>query len=417
VRPSFVRTPLPLSAAPAPLLAAVCLFTIVLVACGGSPAAPPTTRPLATVVSVDEVKAMVDTGLAALRRGDLAGWRRALPSRPGAGRKALAALAAHLAPLPWDHLSANVEPIPSHPDRFDVRVLGGFGGAGPEDRIVAERVLRVRAVAGTPTIVGDLSPTGTRIIGVMAFHAPRALVAPPAVVLYDSTWRPQAEQVAAAAAWSRRRLDVIGLRPKQRVLITLYTSAQQAMGSFGEALTEPRLRFFTIDPLRWSVKRWSPADVGVVAPALAGRGAWAPSMLAHEMTHAFTIRWFWNTKFEPQFLEEGIAVYVEGSRTYAPLRARLATGSLSQQLRVSLAIADLWAGASTGRVRFEYLEAGALAGYIIDHWSVDRYRRFSQAIANSTTSNTAIDQITRRELGVSWAQFYAGWTQYVSTLP
>jgi len=135
------------------------------------------------------------------------------------------------------------------------------------------------------------------------------------------------------------------------------------------------------------------------------------------MTHAFTIPWFWNTKFEPQFLEEGIAVYVEGSRTYAPLRARLATGSLSQQLRVSLAIADLWAGASTGRVRFEYLEAGALAGYIIDHWSVDHYRRFSQAIANSTTSNAAIDQIARHELGVSWAQLYAGWMQYVSTLP
>jgi hypothetical protein len=210
---------------------------------------------------------------------------------------------------------------------------------------------------------------------------------------------------------------VIGLQPKQRVLITLYNSAQQAMDSFGEQLTEPRMRFFTIDSLRLSVKRWAPADVGVVAPALAGRGAWAPSMLAHEMTHAFTIRWFWNTKFEPQLLEEGIAVYVEASRTYAELQNRLASGSLSHELRTKLALGDLWAGASTARVRFMYLEAGALAGYMIEHWSVDAYRRFSKAVADSDTSDAAVEKITQRVLGVTWARFYAGWTQYVSTLP
>jgi hypothetical protein len=360
---------------------------------------------------------MFDTGLAALRRGDIAGWQRAVPSQPGSGRRALAALAAHLSPLPWSSLVADIEPIPSQPTRFDVRVLGGFAGAGPADRIVAERLFRIRLVAGVPTVVADISPAGTRIVGVMAFHAPRALVASAAVVLYDKTWKPQAEQIGAAAAWSRRRLDVIGLRPKQRVLITLYNSAQQAMDSFGEQLTEPRMRFFTIDPLRLSVERWKPADVGVVAPALAGRSDWAPSMLAHEMTHAFTISWFWNTKFEPQLLEEGIAVYVEGGRTYAALQNKLASRSLSHELRSNLALGDLWSGTSTARVRYLYLEAGALAGYIVDHWNVDHYRRFAQAVADSDTSDAAVEKITRRVLGIPWARFYAGWKQYVSTLP
>jgi hypothetical protein len=39
-------------------------------------------------------------------------------------------------------------------------------------------------------------------------------------------------------------------------------------------------------PVRVSDDPWSPGDIGIVAPELAGRDDWAPTMLAHEMAHA-----------------------------------------------------------------------------------------------------------------------------------
>jgi hypothetical protein len=68
-----------------------------------------------------------------------------------------------------------------------------------------------------------------------------------------------------------------------------------------------------------------------------------PSVLARELAHAFTIRWFAGTARTPALLVEGIAQTAEGASA-GHLRDEVATGNQLWPLPESFASEDIWAG-------------------------------------------------------------------------
>ena len=368
-------------------------------------------------VAAADVRAAFIAGLACVKAGDRAGWQERLPAGGLAAQRVLGELYDHLAPLRWTALGAGVTAIPGKSDVFDVKLTGSIAGVGPADRVLAERVLVVRRPADRLTVVGDETPAGIRHEYLMAFDKPRLIEAEGGVVVYDSTWRARAQELAADLPQARARLALLGLHPRRPVLVLVFSSSAQVNDYLAQGLSEERGRFFSDEAERLSGAAAAPADIGVVAPALAAREAWAPLMLAHELTHAFTMPWFDKTVHAPPLLEEGLAVAVEGGRSYAPLRRELAGGNKSMPLLQAFAVGDLWMGSSPARVRLAYLESGAVVGYILQRWGPAPLRRFVLQVADSSLSSHDVKEAVRRRLGESWPQFYAGLVQYVDTLP
>jgi hypothetical protein len=371
----------------------------------------------AAPVAVADVRAAFNAGLTCVKAGDLAGWQERLPAGGSAAQRVLAELYRHLAPLRWTSLGAGVTAIPGKPDTFDVKLTGSIAGVGPADRLVAERVLLVRRLDDRLTVVGDETPAGIRHEYLMAFDKPRLIEAQGGVVVYDSTWRARAEELAADLPQARARLALLGLHPRRRVVIFCFSSTAEVTDYLAQPLDQGQGKFFSDEARRLNGGAAAPADIGVVAPALAAREAWAPLMLAHELTHAFTLPWFDKTAHAPPLLEEGLAVAVEGGRSYAALRRELASGNKSMPLLEEFAVGDLFMSGGPARVRLAYLESGAVVGYIVAHWGPVPLRRFVVEVADSSLSPHDIKEAVRRRLGESWTRFYAGLVQYVYTLP
>jgi hypothetical protein len=368
-------------------------------------------------VAATDVRAAFVAGLTCVKAGDLAGWQERLPAGGAAAQRVLAELYRHLAPLRWTALGAGVTTIPGKPDVFDVKITGSIAGVGPTDRVLAERVLVVRRPADRLTVVGDQTPAGIRQEYLMAFDKPRLIEAQGGVVVYDSTWRARAQQLATDLPQARARLALLGLHPRSRVVVFCFSSTAQVTDYLAQPLAQGEGKFFSGEAKRLNGGAAAPADIGVVAPALAERDAWAPLMLAHELTHAFTMPWFDKTAHAPPMLEEGLAVAVEGGRSYAALRRELASGNKSMPLLEEFAVGDLYMSGGSARVQLAYLESGAVVGYIVAHWGPAPLKRFVLQVADSSLSPQAIKEVVRRLLGESWTRFYAGLVQYVYTLP
>ncbi len=372
--------------------------------------------PSRPTVGASDVRRWIDAALPALETHRAAAWRAALPARGSAARQALRDLYGRLAPIPWSGLHAVVTPS-GQPPTFDVELVGRPYGAGPPQRIVAERLLVVERAGGRLVATGDQSPAGIRDEYLMAFRSPRAIDAHGAVVVFDESWRPLAEELAGDMP--RARADVaatLGVTGDRTIVIMLYSTPAEVSHYLGQNKTLANERFFARLPDTTSSKRWWPTDVGVLASALTPADPWTEHMLAHEVTHTLTWRWFYNTAHAPPLLLEGLATAVEGARSYYPLRVEVAAGNRSMPLLATFADPNLWTGMRMARVTLAYLEGGALVKYVLSRWGQTTLKRFFVDVADGSLSGPAVKQTVRADLGVSWGSFYSGWKAYVMTL-
>lgn len=378
------------------------------------------TAPLTRPATRAEAQAALDKATAALQASDQDAWRAALPASGDAADDAVDDLYDTLADLPWTALAASVEAIPSKPGRYDVRLTGALAGVGPDDRIVAERVLDLRVLGERVVATGDLTPQAVRDQYVMAYRDPMLVESDAFVVLTEPKYEALAKDLTVAAGEARGRLAKLGIEPDRPVLLYLYASRDQLRDTLGGGPSDERFEFFSAAVDRVSGDLWWPRDINILAPALLKQDDWqdwSSRLLAHELTHAFTVHWFADTANDPMFLAEGLAVAVEGGRSYDPLREELRNGNDRLPLASAIALGSLWSGNSQEKVELAYLEAGSVILYVDDGWGLARLKRWVTAVADSDLTPEGLAAATKDALGVSWGEFVAGWTAYVQTLP
>lgn len=377
----------------------------------------PAPAPVVRAATLAEARAVFDRAAVALRAGDRAAYGAALPASGAGPRKAVGDFYRKLSPLPWSGFAFDVSPIPSQPGRFDVTATGELGRVGPPDRLAGERILELRRLGDRLVVVGDETPAAVRSQYLMAFYDPIVVRGSGLLVIADRRSGKRARALADAAAIARPRLALVGIVPSQPTLVTLYASMEELRDALGGGPDENRIKFFSNEAPRLDPKPWRLRDVGVLGPMLAGTGDWMPLMLAHEMTHVYTVRWFGATAHAPTLLLEGLATYVEGGRDYGPLREEVATGNQLWPLPGAFATGSLWEGNTTDQVRLAYLEGSSLVQYVIQRWGLEKLKPFFVAVADSDLTEEGVDKAARATLGVGWDDFYAGWQEYVLTLP
>jgi hypothetical protein len=377
--------------------------------------APP---PQVPAVTRAEAQGMLDRAAAALRAGDHAAFLAALPTGDPGARKATEALYSHLQPLPWTEFGLNASPAPGHPGRYIVRAYGMLGRAGPADRVAAERDLDFAHLGSSVVLTADHTPEVARREYLMWTHRPLAIQRNGLVVVTDRRGKKRALRLADAGAAAHARLAAeLGLRPKAAVVVSVYASLEDLRASLGGGPAETRIRFFSNAAPRMALHYYRVRDVGVLGPSLDGTGAWLPLMLAHELTHAYTAKWFFGTKHAPTFLLEGLGMAVEQGRDWTPLKEEVATGNQLWPLPDVIGTEDLWKGNSTEQVRLGYLEAGSVMLYVAHRWGLDKVKPFVIAVADSDLTAAGVGDAVQSSLGVGWDDFYGGWKDYVRALP
>jgi hypothetical protein len=237
------------------------------------------------------------------------------------------------------------------------------------------------------------------------------------VVVADKRDQAGAEALADAGGPARDRLGLLGIDPAEPVVVYYYASRRQMLRSLGEDPGERRIRYFSHPPLRLGEGPTWERDIGVLGPALEGRESWAPRMLAHELTHSYTSRWFEDARHAPTLLAEGLATAVEGGRSFQPLRDDLASGEQAFSLEKALRAKSLWKGNQIDEVRLAYLGGASLVLYVLDRWGLRELKGFVSAVGDSDLTREGLDQAARDSLGVSWRAVRSGWEEHVQTLP
>lgn len=384
---------------------------------GGEGAEPGATAPIERPATAAEVERALTLAAAALERGDRQAWREALPADGAPAREATRELFRRLSPLPWSGVAVHLLRIEGRPGRFNVRLTGRLGAAGPSDRLMADRVLDFRRLGDRTVVVDDITPEAAARQHFMAFNRPVVVKGEGCLVVADRSWRPRARLMAELSGAAHAKLDALRLAPGRTTLILVFGSRGQIGRYRGAPFPDDRIRFFSAASPRLADTEWWPRDIGVLAPALADVGDWATPMLAHELTHAYTMRWFADTAHSPPLLLEGLAVAVEGGRTYDALREELASGNQTFPLTTALATASLWMGSGIERVHLGYLMGGSLVLYVLDEWGLATLRDFVRGVSDSDLTPDGLDAAVRDSLGVGWDQFIAGWKSFVWTLP
>ncbi len=363
-----------------------------------------------------DMEAATGRATEALLARDAAAWRAALPAT-GAARRSVDSLYRHLVRLPWTAVRIIAEPVEGLQGRFWLGAVGELGGADPPDRIMARRVYEAVVRDGRLTLRDDVTPGKIRGQQVMAFEKPVAVRRNGLIVIADKAEQAAAEELAHAGGAARERLELLGITSRKPVVVYYYASRRQLLRALGEDPGESRIRFFSHTPLHLDETRTWTRDVGVLGPALAGKEAWAPQMLAHELTHAYTSSWFRGVRHAPSLLAEGLATAVEGGRSFQPLRDDLDSGEETFPLEKALRAKSLWEGNALAKVRLAYLEGASLVLYVLEEWEVAGLKAFVRAVSDSDLRAGGLDEAARESLGVSWDELRTGWEEYVRTLP
>ena len=103
-------------------------------------------------------------------------------------------------------------------------------------------------------------------------------------------------------------------------------------------------------------------------------------MLQHEVAHAYTLGWFFDTAHAPDFLEEGLAVAAEESHDWTRLKNALAGDGLDRRLADAIALGDIWSGRETEDVRVLYSAGGSLVEFILQRWGRGELRRWVRQV-------------------------------------
>ena len=275
---------------------------------------------------------------------------------------------------------------------------------------------RLGGAAGRTVVTADETPAELKAQHFMAFRKPVAVRGDGSVVVSDADWIRTARELADAAVAGRDRLTALGLEPERPVMIFLYRSDAQLRASLGDA-PEQRIKYFSGPVQRYPAATWWPRDIGVLGPSIEGQRDWMPNMLGHELTHAFTFRWFDDTRHAPLFILEGLATTVEGGRSYQALRDAIAAGDQRLPLLTTMALGSFWSGNSIDEVHLAYYQAGSVVQYVLSAWGLATLRQFAVAVADSDLSDDGIKDAVEQTLHVSWDDFVAGWQSYVQTLP
>ena len=364
----------------------------------------------------EEMTAAAGQATQALLARDRGAWDAALPAARAA-HGSVDDLYRHLVRLPWTSVRLIAEPVDGLPGRFYLGAVGELGGAEPADRIMARRVFDAVVRDGQLILRDDVTPRDIREQQVMAFDEPVVVRRNGLVVISDKAERPAAEALARAGGPARDRLKLLGITSRKPVVVYYYASRRQLLRSLGEDPGEARVRFFSHAPLHLDKTRTWTRDIGVLGPALAGKESWAPQMLSHELTHAYTSTWFEGLKHAPTLLAEGLATAVEGGRSFQPLRDDLVAGASSFPLEKALRAKSLWKGRRLATVRLAYLEGASLVLYVLDRWDVRHLRDFVRAVGDSDLSVEGLDAASRQSLGVGWHELRSGWESFAQTLP
>jgi hypothetical protein len=374
-------------------------------------------RPAPRTVATQDVQAALDEAKDALLAHDRAAWVAALPASGGDARRAVDALYQRLVRIPWTDVRLIAEPMRDRPGRFYVGAVGEVAGADPADRIMARRVFDVALRRGRVVLRDDVTPRDVRGQQIMAFDQPVVVRRNGLVVIADKQEQAAAEALAKAGGPARDLLELLGIEPRRPVVVYYYSSRRQLLRSLGEDPGEARIRFFSHAPIRLRDEPTWTRDVGVLGPALDGKESWTPRMLAHELTHAYTSRWFEHTRHAPTLLAEGLATAVEGGRSFQPLRDDLASGASAFPLEKALRAKSLWKGNAIDKVRLAYLEGASLVLYVLDRWGLHGLKDFVTAVSDSDLSAEGLDAAARSSLGASWEDVRSGWRSFVQALP
>jgi hypothetical protein len=280
-------------------------------------------------------------------------------------------------------------------------------------RRVYEAVVRDDAL----TLQEDVTPREMRGQQVMAFERPVVVRRNGLVVIADEAEQAAAEELARAGGAARDRLELLGITSRAPVVVYYYASRRQLLRSLGEDPGESRIRFFSHPPLHLHRRPSWTRDIGVLGPALAGKEAWMPQMLAHELTHAYTADWFRGARHAPTLLAEGLATAVEGGRSFRPLQDDLGSNEEAFPLEQALRTKSLWKGNDTSTVRLAYLEGASLVLYVLERWDLAHLKQFVHAVSDSDLSAEGLDAAAEESLTVSWSELRAAWESYVRTLP
>lgn len=264
---------------------------------------------------------------------------------------------------------------------------------------------------------GEAALGQPRRAGLEDFASVEALAGEHAIVLYHASNRDVAEAAAAGidAAWPRLLASLPGtdLSP---VIVRVFGGREQIDAAFPgqwQEWTGGGSRPLGDEPGQGGeiiIEAGQYRELDDTSPGYNQR------MLAHELTHValFSL----SGARTPPFLVEGLADYVAEEDSVSILKDRLAGGEpLSPTLSDLAEPGSFSVLLSTDAARLAYEISDTAVAWLQEEYgqnsTVELLREFKRREGDEASQETIVDESFRAVLGVSWADFEAGWRRFV----